>query len=155
MRRLPPQQQYRNSDVRRERDRGAFARQLWLLSGGLLVAGGFVVVLCLHFAAVRHGYRNEELRRERARLLEEQRQLQLELSEATSPATLERAARRLGLQPARPHQMETNLAVGEQSAARTDIDATAVSQSSSRHRAVEELSASSRRRAPLPPPPRL
>lgn len=104
MRRLPAQ--YRNSYVRRERDRRALGRQVIMLVSGLLVAAGFVVALKLHFTAVRYGYQTEELRRERARLLAEQRQLELALSEAASPASLERAARQIGLQPARPTQVE-------------------------------------------------
>lgn len=104
MKRLPAQ--YRNSYVRRERDRRALGRQLLLLVGGLLITVGFVVALKLHFAAVRYGYQTEELRRERARLLEEQQQLELELSEVASPTSLAGAARQLGLQPARPTQIE-------------------------------------------------
>jgi hypothetical protein len=103
MRRLPQQQ--RNSDVRRERDERAFRRLLVLLAGGLLLAGGFVVAVGQHFAAVQYGYRSEALRREHAQLLAEQQQLQLALDEATSPAALERAARELGMQPARATQM--------------------------------------------------
>ena len=103
MRRLPQQQ--RNSDVRRERDERAFRRLLVVLAGGLLLAGGFVVAVGQHFAAVQYGYRNEALRREREQLLAEQQQLQLALDEATSPAALERAARELGMQPARAAQM--------------------------------------------------
>ncbi len=103
MRRLP--QQHRNSDVRRERDERAFRRLLVLLAGGLLLAGGFIVAVGQHFAAVQYGYRSEALRREREQLLAEQQQLQLALDEATSPAALERAARELGMQPARAAQM--------------------------------------------------
>jgi hypothetical protein len=103
MRRLP--QQHRNSDVRRERDERAFRRLLVLLAGGLLLAGGFVVAVGQHFAALQYGYRNEALRREREQLLAEQQQLQLTLDEATSPAALARAARGLGMQPARAAQM--------------------------------------------------
>lgn len=104
MRRLPQQQ--RNSDVRRERDERAFRRLLVVLAGGLLLAGGFVVAVGQHFAAVQYGYRSEALRREREQLLAEQQQLQLALDEATSPAALERAARELGMQPARAAQMD-------------------------------------------------
>lgn len=104
MRRLPPQ--YRNSYVRRERDGRALVRQALLLAGALIITGGFVMAAGLHFASVRYGYQSEELRRERARLLDERRQLELALSEVAAPASLERAAQALGLQPARPVQME-------------------------------------------------
>ncbi|HEX8072402.1 MAG TPA: hypothetical protein VF546_20820 [Pyrinomonadaceae bacterium] len=103
MRRLPRQQQ--NFSVRRERDERAFRRLLVLLAGGLLLACGFVVAVGQHFAAVERGYQSEELRRERARLLAEQAQLQLDLDRAAAPANLERAARDIGMQPARAAQM--------------------------------------------------
>ena len=103
MRRLPPQQN--NANVARERDERADRRQLILLAGGLLLAGGFVFAIWQHFAAVQYGYGNETLRQEHARLLAEQQRLQLELDEATAPAALELAARQLGMQPARATQM--------------------------------------------------
>jgi hypothetical protein len=103
MRRLPRQQQ--NFSVHRERDERAFRRLLTLLAGGLLLAGGFVVAVGQHFAAVEYGYRSETLRRERVRLLAEQEQLQLEMDRAATPAALERAARDIGMQPARAAQI--------------------------------------------------
>jgi hypothetical protein len=103
MRRMPGQ--HLNFSVRRERDRHALVRQILLLACGLVLTGGFIVAARQHFAAVRYGYRNEELRRERARLLEEQQRLQLALDETASPVQLERAAREIGLQPTRPVQM--------------------------------------------------
>ena len=103
MRRLPQQQ--RNFDVRRERDERAFRRLLVVLAGGLLLAGGFIVAVGQHFAAVQYGYQNEALRREREQLLAEQQQLQLALDEATSPVALERAARAIGMQPTCAAQM--------------------------------------------------
>ena len=105
MRRLPQQQ--RNANVLRERDERAFRRLLVLLAGGLLLAGGFVAAVGQHFKAVEYGYKSETLRRERARLLAEQQQLQLALDQAASPAALERAARALGMQPTRAAQMGT------------------------------------------------
>src|SRR5215210_7416487 len=113
MRRLPQQQ--RNTNVLRERDERAFRRLLVLLAGGLLLAGGFVVAVGQHFRAVEYGYRSEALRRERERLLAEQQQLQLALDEAASPATLERAARALGMQPTRAAQMGSAPRADEQS----------------------------------------
>ena len=103
MRRLPQQQN--NSNVARERDERADRRQLVLLVGGLLLASGFVVTIWQHFSAVQYGYKNEALRQEHARLLAEQQQLQLALDEAAAPVALERAARQLGMQPARAAQM--------------------------------------------------
>jgi cell division protein FtsL len=104
MRRLPPDQP--NFVVRRERDRRALARLVLLLFCGLMLSGGFVFAAGQRFSAVRYGYRSEELRRERERLLEEQRRLILAREHATSPARLESAARAIGMQPVRPSQVE-------------------------------------------------
>lgn len=104
MKRFP--QQNLNHGVRREQDRRALKRQLTMLVCGLVMAGGFVAAAGQHFAAVRYGYNSEQLRRERARLLEEQQQLLLRINAATSPAALERAALEIGMQPARPSQIK-------------------------------------------------
>lgn len=104
MRRFP--QQNLNHGVRREHDTRAIKRQLTMLICGLVMAGGFVAAAGQHFAAVRYGYTSEQLRRERARLLEEQQQLLLRINAATSPAALERAALEIGMQPARPSQIK-------------------------------------------------
>jgi hypothetical protein len=104
MKRFP--QQNLNNGVRREHDRRALKRQLAMLVCGLVMAGGFVAAAGQHFAAVRYGYKGEELRLQRARLLEEQQQLIMRINAATSPAALERAALEIGMQPARPEQIK-------------------------------------------------
>ncbi|HYE66441.1 MAG TPA: hypothetical protein VD966_12715 [Pyrinomonadaceae bacterium] len=104
MRRLPANQP--NSAIRRERDVRALSRLALLLFCGLVLAGGFVFAAGQHFAAVRYGYQSEELRRERTRLLEEQRRLLLEREQAMSPANLERAARGIGMHPVQPAQVD-------------------------------------------------
>jgi cell division protein FtsL len=104
MRRLPPNQP--NFAVRRERDSRALTRLVLLLFCGLVLSGGFVFAAGQRFSAVRYGYRSEELRRERDRLLEEQRRLILAREQATSPARLESAARAIGMQPVRASQVE-------------------------------------------------
>jgi hypothetical protein len=104
MRRFP--QQNLNHGVRREQDTRALRRQLVMLVCGLVLAGGFVAAAGQHFTAVRYGYTGEELRLKRARLLEEQQQLLLRINEATSPASLERAALEIGMQPTRPAQIK-------------------------------------------------
>lgn len=104
MRRLPPNQ--RNYAVHRERDMGALLRLALLLVCGLVLASGFVFAAGQHFAAVQYGYKSEELRREQAQLLEEQRRLMLERERATTPDHLGAAAREIGMQPIRPVQID-------------------------------------------------
>ena len=132
MKRFP--QQNLNHGVRREYDTRAFKRQLVMLVCGLAIAGGFVVAAGQHFAAVRYGYDGEKLRAERARLLEEQQQLILQINAATAPASLERSAREIGMQPARPSQI--NRARGNQAGVRAASEASAVAPKNSRTRSA-------------------
>jgi cell division protein FtsL len=104
MRRLPPNQ--RNYAVHRERDVRALLRLALLLVCGLVLASGFVFAAGQHFAAVQYGYKSEELRREQAQLLEEQRRLMLERERATTPEHLGAAAREIGMQPIQPAQID-------------------------------------------------
>jgi len=103
MKRVPLNQP--NHTVRREQDARALVRLGLLLMCGFVLTCGFVHAAGQHFAAVRYGYQTEELRRERARLLEEQRRLMLAREQATTPARLERAARQIGMQQAQPGQI--------------------------------------------------
>jgi len=103
MRRFP--QQNLNHGVRREYDTRALRRQFTMLVCGLAMAVGFVAAAGQHFAAVHYGYDNEQLRREHAHLLEEQQQLIMQINAATAPASLDRAAREIGMQPARASQI--------------------------------------------------
>ena len=97
MRRVPSQQ--RNSRIQRDRDLRALSRLALLLLCGLVLASGFVFAARQHFAAVDYGYRSEELRRERERLVAEQQQLMLKKEQAFAPAQLATQARELGLKP--------------------------------------------------------
>lgn len=124
MRRLPPDQP--NFAVRRERDHRALTRLVLLLFCGLVLSGGFVFAAGQRFSAVRYGYKSEELRRERDRLLEEQRRLILAREQATSPARLESAARAIGMQPVQSSQVEMGQA-RESAAPRAASTALAVS----------------------------
>ena len=99
-------QQYPNPGVRRERDPRASRRQLFLLAGCLVLAGGFIFAVRQQILAVECGYKTEALRLEREQLLDEQRRLLLALEENSSPAQLEQAARELGMKPAHAAQME-------------------------------------------------
>lgn len=110
MHRFPEHQ--RNAAIRRSRDVSALSRLALLLFSGLVLAGGFVFAARQHFAAVQYGYKNENLRSERQKLLAEQQVLSLEKEQASSPARLEIAARQLGLKPATAGQvarMGTNI----------------------------------------------
>jgi len=104
MRRVP--QQYTNAPVRRERDPRAARRQRFLLAGCLVLAAGFIYAVRQQIMAVDYGYKTEALRREREQLIDEQRRLLLSVEENSSSAQLERAARELGMQPARAAQIE-------------------------------------------------
>lgn len=106
MRRVP--QQHANSHVRRERDGRSLTRQVLLLSCCVVLAAGFIFAARQKIVAVQYGYRSEELRRERERLLAEREHLLLAVEEHSSPATLERAAQGLGLQPARASQIHSS-----------------------------------------------
>jgi cell division protein FtsL len=131
MRRLPLNQP--NHTVHREHDRAALLRLGLLLLCGFTLTCGFVYAAGQHFLAVRYGYQTEELRQERARLLEEQRRLVLAREQATAPARLERAAEQLGMQQAQPGQ----IGVAQSSSSTASVPPTApafVNPSASLHR---------------------
>ena len=104
IRRVPSKQ--RNTLVKRERDPRALTRLAWLLLCGLLLAGGFIYAGGRHFAALRLGYETEKLRNALNTAREDQRRLTVEREAAASPARLELAARRLGMQPMQPAQID-------------------------------------------------
>ncbi len=104
IRRLPSKQ--RNTLVKRERDPRALTRLALLLLCGLLLAGGFVYAGGRHFAALKLGYETERLRNALNAAREDQRRLLLEREAAASPARLELAARKLGMQPMQPAQID-------------------------------------------------
>ena len=102
---MPPQRLH--AGVHREHDPRALLRLSLLFLCGFVLAAGFVHAATQQMAAVRNGYQSEELRRERARLLDEQRRLLLALDEAAAPLRLEQAAREIGLQPTQAAQVGT------------------------------------------------
>lgn len=142
MRRLP--QQHPNSPPRRERDRRSARRQWAVLAGCLLLACGFVFAARQQIVAVQYGYKSEELRRERDRLLVEQQRLRAELEANSSPARLEAAARELGLQPARAGQ------IGHAQAQAPDAEA-ARGEAREEARPPARAGAEGRRVSPAPP----
>ena len=103
MKRFPEHQP--NAKIRRTRDTTALSRLALMLFCGFVLAGGFVFAAKQHFAAVQYGYKNESLRSERKKLIEEHQMLSLEKEKVSSPARLEPAARKLGLKPATSGQM--------------------------------------------------
>ncbi len=103
MHRFPEQQL--NAKIRRTRDVTALSRLALLLFCGLVLAGGFVFAAKQHFAAVQLGYKNESLRNERKKLIEDNQRLTLEKETVSAPSKLEPAARRLGLQTATAAQI--------------------------------------------------
>lgn len=105
IRRLPSRPRQQKGRVVREPDPGALKRLALLLVAGLALAGGFVYAGEQHFAALRFGYQNEDLRRQRDQLAEVQRRLLLEREATAAPVRLERAARQLGLQPMQAAQI--------------------------------------------------
>ncbi len=108
MKRVPSKQ--RNSRVHRERDARALSRLALLFVFGLFLASGFVFAARQHFTAIDYGYKSEDLRRERARLIEEQQQLMLKREQAFTPARLALEARELGLKPIGANQLGTQKA---------------------------------------------
>ena len=104
IRRVPSKQ--RNTLVKRELDPRSLTRLGLLLFCGLLLATGFVYAGGRHFSALRLGYETEKLRNALNSAREEQRRLLMEREAAASPAKLELAARRLGMQPMQPAQID-------------------------------------------------
>src|SRR5262245_17281244 len=104
IRRVPSKQ--RNALIKREHDPQALTRLALLLFCGLVLAGGFVYAGGRHFASLRLGYETEKLRNALNAAREDQRRLMLERESAASPAKLELAARRLGMQPMQPAQID-------------------------------------------------
>lgn len=118
MKRVPTQQP--NFSIRRERDTRTIKRLLMLCLCGVVLSGGFLYAASQHFKAINYGYKNEQLRKERNRLLEEQRRLTLEREAAASPMNLERNAAKIGMKPATPEQINKNLKVVEEKKRRTE-----------------------------------
>ena len=104
MRRVPSK--HRNARIVRERDRDALKRLSLLFLAALVLAGGFVYAGVQHFAALRHGYQTEKLRNALTDAKEEQRRLTVQKEIVASPARLERAARKLGMQAMQPSQLD-------------------------------------------------
>jgi cell division protein FtsL len=108
MKRVPSKQP--NSRIHRDRDMRALSRLALLLFFGLVLASGFVFAARQHFAAIDYGYKSEDLRRERDKLLAERQQLLLKKEQSFAPARLATQARELGLKPLLASQVGTQKA---------------------------------------------
>ncbi|MFQ5791521.1 MAG: cell division protein FtsL [Acidobacteriota bacterium] len=75
-------------------------RELWMVAiTGLVLAAAVLAYGWQHFERIQLGYRMEELRLEKERLVKIQRQLELERAALTSPDRLEAIAFQLGMVP--------------------------------------------------------
>src|SRR5205807_10336196 len=104
MRRVPSK--HRNRLAPRQKEQGALSRLALLLLCGLVLASGFVYAGVQHFGALRLGYKTEKLRNDLEKAREEQKHLLAEREAAASPVRVEQAARRLGMQPMTPAQID-------------------------------------------------
>lgn len=88
----------RNNPIVREVDQ-ARQHELWRSLGiGVLLVAVLLFSAWQHFELLQHGYRVEEMQQERARELEINRHLRLEIETLRSPARIERiASEQLGL----------------------------------------------------------
>ncbi|MCY4073977.1 MAG: cell division protein FtsL [Acidobacteria bacterium] len=88
----------RNSPIVREVDRERQREQWRSLGVGVLLAAVVLVSAWQQFELLRNGYQVEQLQQERAREIEINRQLRLEIETLRSPARIERiATERIGL----------------------------------------------------------
>jgi cell division protein FtsL len=95
-----------NSQVIRERDPHAHRRLGTVLLVVALLVGGLVLYAWPHFESLQTGMAAEQLQREKERLREENRKLQLERATLEDLARVETiAARRLGLEKPKPGQV--------------------------------------------------
>jgi cell division protein FtsL len=82
----------RNNPIVREVDRDRH-RDMWRTASlSVFLVGVLLFWACQHFELLRHGYRVEQMQRERAAEMEINRHLRLELDTLTSPVRIERLA---------------------------------------------------------------
>ena len=82
----------RNNPIVREVDRDRY-REMWRSVGiGVFLVGVLLFSAWQHFELLRHGYRLEEMQRERADEAEIHRHLRLEIDTLRSPARIEKLA---------------------------------------------------------------
>jgi Tfp pilus assembly protein PilO len=84
--------------VRRDRDAVSVHRCFSILVLSLVLVLGFFYAAQAHFSAHERGMENAKLRQQKQQLQVEQQRLLVARESALSPAELEKAARKLGLQ---------------------------------------------------------
>ncbi len=104
-----------NLHLTRERDRRRGRELATFLLVGLPVACALLAYAALHIETVRVGYMREARQRTIAELNEESRRLRAELGQASSPERVAAVARREGLRPPRPGQVQLVDKAGEAS----------------------------------------
>ena len=95
-----------NLHLTRERDRRRGRELATFLLVGLPVACAFLAYAALHIETVRVGYLREARQKAIAGLNEDNRRLRAELAQASSPERVAAVARRKGLKPPRPGQVQ-------------------------------------------------
>ncbi len=95
-----------NLHLTRERDRRRGRELATFLLAGLPIACALVGWAALHVETVRVGYTREARQKTLAELTEENRRLRAELGRASSPDRVAALARRKGLRPPNPGQVQ-------------------------------------------------
>jgi hypothetical protein len=95
-----------NLHLTRERDRRRGRELATFLLAGLPIACAFLAYAALHIETVRVGYLREARQKTMATLTEENRRLRAELGQASSPERVEDVAKRKGLRPPHPGQVQ-------------------------------------------------
>jgi len=95
-----------NLHLTRERDRRRGRELATFLLAGLPVACALLAYAALHIETVRVGYLREARQKTFAQLTEESRSLRAELARASSPDRVAGVAKRKGLRPPNPGQVQ-------------------------------------------------
>ncbi len=104
LRRLPTTN--RNTALRFERNRAVLRRLAFYTVCGVILSGGFLFAAWQHAAATRYGYDLEQLRQQRAKIEDRQRQLQETRERMVSLSQLEINPLAAGLQAMQGSQIE-------------------------------------------------
>lgn len=105
-----------NLHLTRERDRRRGRELATFLLVGLPVACALLAYAALHIETVRVGYLREARQRTLAELNEDGRRMRAELGQASSPERVAAVARREGLRP--PHPGQVQIVSGKEEAPR-------------------------------------